>query len=239
MLSSEGQGATGSSAGPTATLDFDPDQPRDPQGRWANGGSEATQETSWTEMVGRALKALNPIGQARAGEIDPEEEIEKEGTGGPPPETREPAHQLLRPELGPHAPGTAKPVGGSPIAGGAFNLPRSAPAAGVKAEVPTPAGQPKTPPVTVPKAGSSARTRARVPPGDFGSIKRVDDVVINVSGDTRQELGKSYEQGIRDTFGSGKSGETYLPQIGRWADDVYEQRVLESKHTDVYLEFDL
>ncbi|MCW6511412.1 hypothetical protein [Lichenifustis flavocetrariae] len=78
--------------------------------------------------------------------------------------------------------------------------------------------------------------RATVPQGAFGSIVRANGVTIRVDGNSPRELGYSYEQGIRDTVGSGKLKETFVAHISRFVDDVVDQRVFEAKHVDVYVE---
>ena len=78
--------------------------------------------------------------------------------------------------------------------------------------------------------------RSPIPTGDFGSITPAQGVTIRVTGRSPQELGYSYEQGIRDVFGSAKSGSVFVAHIGRFVDDVVDQQVLEAKHVDVYME---
>lgn len=78
--------------------------------------------------------------------------------------------------------------------------------------------------------------RAAVPERAFGSIVRASGVTIRVGGSSPRELGYSYEQGIRDTFGSAKMKETFVAHFGRFVDDVVDQQVFEAKHVDVYMQ---
>lgn len=164
--------------------------------------------------------------------------MEKEGTGGPPPETEEPPFIVLRPQLSPYIPGTPKPAAGALTAGGSLNLPRSAPAAGAGAKIPAASEEFEPSSAAVPEAGTLqglGKTRAIIPEGAFGSITHSEGVTIKVSGTSSRDRGVSYEQGIRDTFGSGLPEGTYFQKIKTFVDDFFEGKIFESKHADVYM----
>ncbi|MBE7158990.1 MAG: hypothetical protein INR62_11255 [Rhodospirillales bacterium] len=117
--------------GPQPVRDYSPDQPRDPQGRWTEGGGGASStathahpEESWLTTIGRVSSALNPISPAEAAEINPEEEMEKKGTGGPPLPTEEALKPPLLPILGPQLQTLTGSTSLTPV-GGAVSPPSS------------------------------------------------------------------------------------------------------------------